>query len=57
MSQKNPTYLDLAWERFDPLVPIPAEDSHDWYVNLDAARGPDALVPQVVRRISLILIV
>jgi energy-coupling factor transporter ATP-binding protein EcfA2 len=52
MSQKNPTYLDLAWERFDPLVPIPAEDSHDWYVNLDAARGPDALVPQVVRRIS-----
>jgi hypothetical protein len=52
MSEATPIDLDRAWERFDPLVPVPAEDDHHWYVDLSPARGPDALVPQVVKRIS-----
>ncbi len=45
-------FLDQAWNDFDPLEPVPADDHRGWYQDLWAVRGTGDVSGRIVRQVE-----
>jgi len=50
MTNPSSAHLDQAWERLDPLAPVPLDDPDHWYQDLADVRGPGEFVRKLTRQ-------